>query len=60
MESKPQNPEFRINPENFHPCPIYRSMCPYKLEYGMWLSPLVIKSCLYTDISIITYRYGSV
>ena len=19
MESKPQNPEFRINPENFHP-----------------------------------------
>ena len=20
MESKPQNPEFRINPENFHPC----------------------------------------
>ena len=21
MESQPQNPEFRINPENFHPCP---------------------------------------
>ena len=20
MESRPQNPEFRINPENFHPC----------------------------------------
>ena len=20
MESPPQNPEFRINPENFHPC----------------------------------------
>ena len=20
MESKSQNPEFRINPENFHPC----------------------------------------
>ena len=20
MESLPQNPEFRINPENFHPC----------------------------------------
>ena len=20
MESQPQNPEFRINPENFHPC----------------------------------------
>ena len=24
MESQPQNPEFRINPENFHPC-IYAS-----------------------------------
>ena len=20
MESQPQNPEFRIHPENFHPC----------------------------------------
>ena len=20
MESQPQNPEFRITPENFHPC----------------------------------------
>ena len=20
MESQPQNPEIRINPENFHPC----------------------------------------
>ena len=20
MESQPQNPEYRINPENFHPC----------------------------------------
>ena len=23
MESKPQNPEFRINLENFHPCIVY-------------------------------------
>ena len=22
MESQPQNPEFRINPENFHPCSV--------------------------------------
>ena len=22
MESQPQNPEFRINPENFHPFPV--------------------------------------
>ena len=26
MESQPQNPEFRINPENFHPC-----LCKYTL-----------------------------
>ena len=25
MESQPQNPEFRINPENFHPCFIKRN-----------------------------------
>ena len=24
MESQPQNPESRINPENFHPCNIKR------------------------------------
>ena len=23
MESQPQNPESRINPENFHPCKYY-------------------------------------
>ena len=23
MESQPQNPEFRNNPENFHPCKEY-------------------------------------
>ena len=23
MESQPQNPEFRNNPENFHPCAKY-------------------------------------
>ena len=23
MESQPQNPEFRNNPENFHPCNMY-------------------------------------
>ena len=27
MESQPQNPEFRNNPENFHPCKLLRQ--PY-------------------------------
>ena len=26
MKSQPQNPEFRINPENFHPCNIIESL----------------------------------
>ena len=26
MESQPQNPEFRINPENFHPCGLHYSV----------------------------------
>ena len=31
MESQPQNPEFRINPESFHPCIInlISAMCTY-------------------------------
>ena len=27
MESQPQNPEFRIIPENFHPCPHAPLLC---------------------------------
>ena len=31
MESQPQNPEFKIIPENFHPCfkviPIWEHVC---------------------------------
>ena len=30
MESQPQNPEFRINPENFH-------QCTYKVGYGIYI-----------------------
>ena len=35
MESQPQNPEFRINPENFHPC---------NVSYYIW-----VKSALNLD-----------
>ena len=31
MESQPQNPEFKINPENFHPCCL--RMAPWKTFY---------------------------
>ena len=31
MESQPQNPEFRINPENFHPC-IYKTPAKFQKD----------------------------
>ena len=37
MESQPQNPEFRINPENFHPWVIY-------LVPPVWRDPLTVFS----------------
>ena len=30
MESQPQNPEFRINPDNFHPCVTCSEVCVTK------------------------------
>ena len=48
MESQPQNPEFRNNPENFHPWIsdldlnyLHRLICPNILDkYGVSLSNL--------------------
>ena len=36
MESQPQNPEFRINPGNFHPCrdDKNRSCIPIDVKYN--------------------------
>ena len=31
MESQPQNPEFRIDPENFHPCVLGFRRCPLNI-----------------------------
>ena len=40
MESQPQNPEFRINPENFHPCApgstiALHELCSSELKTGI-------------------------
>ena len=48
MESQPQNPEFRINPENFHPC--ITSFYSYfdmqvPLTYKMDNSILIVSIC---------------
>ena len=47
MESQPQNPEFRINPENFHPC-IQKTVVPYSFvsfQGGESLCPLPLDPC---------------
>ena len=40
MESQPQNPEFRINPENFHPCPYEHELSflpmAYESQHGIY------------------------
>ena len=33
MESQPQNPESRINPENFHPCVFVIAKLPHDIIY---------------------------
>ena len=33
MESQPQNPEIRINPENFHPCRMVNSVATLQLLF---------------------------
>ena len=40
MESQPQNPEFRKNPENFHPCPFENRVDP---------DPLASSDYIYTN-----------
>ena len=37
MESQPQNPEFMINPENFHPCFSAKRFCDRIVIYAMGL-----------------------
>ena len=32
MESQPQNPEFWINPENFHPCNVHYFTCSLQMS----------------------------
>ena len=39
MESQPQNPEFRNNPENFHPC-IWKEKQDNYLLCSMYINPM--------------------
>ena len=47
MESQPQNPEFRINPENFHLCNVHIKLSQKsKLVTELLLADANIKTCL--------------
>ena len=39
MESQPQNPEFRNNPENFHPCVHFDTHVFILIQLKMCVSP---------------------
>ena len=43
MESQPQNPEFRINPENFHPC-ITVFINPEEYEHILYHTSLKVQN----------------
>ena len=46
MESWPQNPEFKINPENFHPC-IGLIMFAMNKGVNMSVIPSVFQYCCF-------------
>ena len=52
MESHPQNPEFRINPENFHPCTCDTICLQNSQLYGVNERPLHFKS----NTLLLSYR----
>ena len=49
MESQLQNPEFRNNPENFHPCTCLKS--DYAMQYAGNCSKIVCQKGLKTGYS---------
>ena len=45
MESQPQNPEFRINPENFHPCNVHIKLSQ---KNNLVIEPLLVDTNINT------------
>ena len=46
MESQPQNPEFRNNPENFHPCELLiSSQSTGEFSLSLWIHHRDEKLC---------------
>ena len=51
MESQPQNPEFRINPENFHPC-MLQFLTKKKVRFPiLWKIRYIVSHSIFYDAS---------
>ena len=55
MESQPQNPEFRFNPENVHPCTKSISFLTHvRAEGTKWTSyPWLAKMCVRNKVDLV-------
>ena len=49
MENQPQNPEFRINPENFHPCRYTLISLQQNLFFFSCSSPMSMKFAVFLN-----------
>ena len=58
MESQPQNPEFRINPEVFHPCSFNKMGCLISCNKLLYF--LYIPEKKYWGHSILNHPYKGV
>ena len=51
MESQPQNPEFRYNPENFHPCICKKSFFNSSAANHDLILSAVIRAAMFTRVN---------
>ena len=56
MESRPQNPEFRNNPENFHSCVIYIDIWSVTASFEQCCQQIVQQSTLQRCIIMVNIK----
>ena len=56
MESQPQNPEFMINPENFHPCQKYSHEMTPQARSSIWETVYFLVMYQYIICNLVVLR----
>ena len=56
MESQPQNPEFRVNPKNFHPCIVNISLKTNLFQNRKRKKKFFLEFLLYTHYGMHTHQ----